>query len=205
MVSPAEGPSSEWRRLLRGGFAFQNAPFASHPLDAERARKMLFFALRDNASPEQILDEARTYLDEAMGLGYQSVEQQLARVTAFLRTFHLVKKKKAAWLIFWNSIPASEEDLGREVLTIMDSRKSPERIEYFLEQTYIATQYGLREKMLYATRPKDNPYRATINQDHVRGRLISITCGHNPWLEARSVRDLRLERAPDGHELLSWG
>jgi hypothetical protein len=200
---PGEDPASEWRRLLRGGFAFQNALFASHPRDGERARKMLFFALRDNVTPEQILSEARDYLNETVGLASISIEDQLARVEAFLGTFRLVKKKKSAWLVFWNSVPPLGEEPGREILTIMDSRKSVERIQDFLEQTYIAKEYGLREKMLYATRPKSNPYPATYHNDGGSGRA-GITCGHNPWLEARFVRNLCLERGPEGHGILSW-
>jgi hypothetical protein len=164
---------------------------------------MLYFALRDGATPEDILAAASTYLEEAVGLGSIPAGEQVQRVAEFLRTFRLVREKKAAWLIFWNSVLPAGVEAHREVVTIMDSRKSVDRIREFVEQTYMATQYTLREKMLYATRPKHNPYPATVHADF-RARLTAVTCGHNPWLEARFVRGLRLERAPDGHEILTW-
>lgn len=164
---------------------------------------MLYFALRDGATPEHILAEARTYLEEAVGLGSVPAEQQVQRVAEFLRSFRLVRQKKAAWLVFWNSVTPAGSESRREIVTILDSRKSVDRIREFVEQTYMATQYTLREKMLYATRPRHNPYPATVHVD-LRERSTAVTCGHNPWLEARFVRELRLERAADGQEILSW-
>jgi hypothetical protein len=200
---PVEGPETEWRRLLRGGFAFQNAPFGSHPLDGQRAHKMMLYALRAGATRETILREAHAYLSEDLGLGSLGTGDQIARVEAFLRTFRLVKRKKAAWLVFWNSIPPPSQEPGREILTIIDSRKGVDRVREFVEQTYMASEYSVREKMLYSTRPKENPYPATIHSDPA-ARSTVITCGHNPWLEARFVRELRLERDRGGREILSW-
>lgn len=165
---------------------------------------MMYFALRDGATPEHILAAARAYLEEAVGLGSVPAEQQVQRVAEFLRSFRLVREKKAAWLIFWNSVSPAGVESHREIVTVMDSRKSVDRIRDFVEQTYMATHYTLQEKMLYATRPKHNPYPATVHADF-RTQSTAVTCGHNPWLEARFVRSLRLERAPDGHEILSWG
>jgi hypothetical protein len=164
---------------------------------------MYHFALRSGASPTEILSEARSYLDAAIGLGGSPHAEELERVERFLSEFKLVTHKRSAWLVFWNQVLA-EEETTPPIVAIFDSRKTPERIADFLEQTYISTQYSLREKIHYATRPKKNPYRAQINYDRERGRLVSITCGHNPWLEARYVKQMRLTKNPEGRELLTW-
>lgn len=203
MTQPAKSPDEEWRRLLAGGFAFMTAPFGVHPKDRERAEEMYHFALRSGVSPTEILSEARSYLDGAMGLGGGSHAEELERVERFLSEFKLVTHKRSAWLVFWNRALA-EDEANPPIVAIFDSRKTPERIADFVEQTYISTHYSLREKIHYATRPKKNPYRAQINYNKEQGRLVSITCGHNPWLEARIVRQMRLTMDADGRQLLTW-
>ena len=199
-----EDPDQAWRRRLHGGFAFMTAPFAAHPLDRERARQMYHFALRAGASAEDMLSEARDYLENTIGLHGSSAEEQLVRVRQFLSDFKLTIRKRSAWLVFWNRALSADEDDNSPIVTIIDSRKRPERVADFLEQFYMASCYSLREKLHYASRPKDNPYRSSINYNHEQGRLTSITCGHNPWVEARFVKNVRLKIDEEGRHLLTW-
>jgi hypothetical protein len=205
VVSTSESAEQAWRRLLRGGFAFESAPFAVHPLDQERARRMYYFALRAGASPKDILAEAKQYLENEVGLkDVADDNEQLKRVEQFLRQFKLVTKKHAAWLVFWNSMPAPDQVTDSPIVAILDARKSIERIADFVEQTYMASCYSLGEKIHYASRRKDNPYRANVNFNKEQQKFIGITCGHNPWLEARMVRNLRLAIDPESRQLLTW-
>lgn len=204
MSEIGEDPGQAWRRLLRGGFAFETAPFAVHPLDRERARLKYHFALRAEASAEDILLEARNYLEDAIGLGGRSHDERLIRVRQFLSNFTLTTRKRSAWLVYWNRMLTAEDDENSPPVTIIDSRKRPERVADFLEQFYMAACYSLREKVHYSSRPKDNPYRSSINYNHEQGRLVSITCGHNPWLGARFVRNVRLKVDGESRYFLTW-
>lgn len=188
----------DWKRLLEGGFAFQNAPFASHPLDAGRARKAVFSSIRAGISSDDFLTEADVYLRECVGFGPE-IKDQIARVEEFLSQTKLVRKKKSAWLIYQTE---ASHHSPSEVLCIIDSRRGVDRVSQLVEQMYMAQNYSLVEKMHFSSRPRDNPYpaKASFTERHA-----IITCGHNPWLEARVVRNLKLNRSPNGVELLEWG
>lgn len=160
---------------------------------------MLFMALRVRASEDEILDEARGYLAKKGVSGF-AAEEQLARVAKFIRSAKLVRRKKSAWLITRRSDVNSE---GTEVVAILDSRRSVDRVREFLEQFHIATEYGLSEKLLYAARPKENPYPAKANVDRESMRVVNVSCGHNPWLDARLVRNLEVMRSGE-QTVLTW-
>ena len=58
-------------------------------------------------------------------------------------------KKKSAWVVTWESLSQDCPDLPERIISIRDGRTSPERIREFIEQHYMATQYSLREKILF--------------------------------------------------------
>lgn len=53
---------SDWRRLLKGAFAFGTAPFASHPNDERRALEAIAHAIREGISKQEIEAEIRSYM-----------------------------------------------------------------------------------------------------------------------------------------------
>ena len=61
-----------------------DAPFASHPRDKRRANQMPPFALRDKASVDQAIDEARSYLAKASGKNDLVIEAHIERVRDFV-------------------------------------------------------------------------------------------------------------------------
>lgn len=73
----------EWQRQLAGGFAFQNAPFAVHPLDRDRAKEAVALAKSDDISKEQFLGEAEKYLKSAQGWP-TDISDQLKLVNKFV-------------------------------------------------------------------------------------------------------------------------
>ena len=81
----------------------------------------------------------------------------------------------------------------------MSARTGAEDVRRYVEQRYIEATASLDEKLLYAryNQPQEPAYRA----QHERG---GIHCGHNPWLEATKVDDLRVEMDADGEEVLKW-
>lgn len=86
------------------------------------------------------------------------------------------------------------------VVTVLSARTNIKDVQSYVEQRYIEASASLDEKLGYAryNDPVEPPYRAQC------GRGV-IHCGHNPWLEAKKVDDLRVEVDADGKEVLKWG
>ena len=103
-----------------------------------------------------------------------------------------------AWLIKWRweGAHAAVDD---PVVTVLSARIGEKKIRRYVERRYIEKYASFEEKLSYAhyTRPQEPPYPAILE----RGR---IHCGHNPWLEASKVDDLRVEADADGEEVLRW-
>ncbi len=103
-----------------------------------------------------------------------------------------------AWLITWSwaGDHAAVED---PVVTVLSARIGAEDVRRYVERRYIEATASLDEKLSYAryNQPQEPPYPAQLE----RGR---ISCGHNPWLEALVVDDLRVEKDADGEEVLKW-
>lgn len=188
-MNQRESATDEWRRLLKGGFTFQTARFAVHPLDRQRAERMFFVATRAGATKPEILDEARVYLQYECGVRADFLDGELERVETFLSQYRLTGKAKNAWLVFWNSSSSYVTDVTSNLVQVLDPRISERRICEFLELHYRAVEYSPKELLYYSTRPRKNPYKARGNFSKGQ-RLLSYSCGHNPWLEARFCHDI---------------
>jgi hypothetical protein len=74
----------------------------------------------------------------------------------------------------------------------------------YIEQLYIDRFYSLHEKISYARHRADNPYPAEYNRVNGVQWAGRITCGHNPFLLARPVKNLALHQEANGEEVLTW-
>ncbi len=103
-----------------------------------------------------------------------------------------------AWLIKW-CWAGDHAAVDDPVVTVLSARIGAEDVRRYVELRYIEECASLDEKLSYAryNRPQELPYPAILEQ----GR---IHCGHNPWLEASLVDDLRVEEDADGEEVLKW-
>lgn len=72
----------DWIRLIGGGFAFQTAHFAVHPLDRDRANEYLKQAKAHGLTVSDAVEHAREYLKGATGWPTNE-EEQLQRVEKF--------------------------------------------------------------------------------------------------------------------------
>ena len=103
-----------------------------------------------------------------------------------------------AWLIkwCWQGDYAAVED---PIVAVLSARRSPEQVRKLVEQQYIEKTASLAEKLAYAryNQPQCPPYPAQVED----GR---IHCGHNPWMEAALVDDLKVIAGADGDEVLQW-
>jgi hypothetical protein len=106
-----------------------------------------------------------------------------------------------AWLVTWEwcGDHARREDT---IAAVFNPRLGAERVRELVEFIY-ASEYSIAERLALA-RGGPNPYPAefvSINGVRWQGEML---CGHNPYLRARLVDDLAVERNVDGKEILSW-
>ena len=101
-----------------------------------------------------------------------------------------------AWLITWDwtGDAAAVADV---VVGMLNPRWGDKRVADIVEFLYSNTTANVSELSHYAKKPSNNPYRAEIRS----GR---IHCGHNPFLYARIVSDLKIEITSDDKESISW-
>ncbi len=110
-----------------------------------------------------------------------------------------------AWLITWDWI-GDHAAVDNLLVAIFTSRRTDKWVAEFLEQFYLAFSCTARDMAYYANRKKKIPYKANtpmIINDIPHGNRI--TCGDNPWLYARVVRDLNIKSDIDeDYEIISW-
>lgn len=102
-----------------------------------------------------------------------------------------------AWLVTWEWANDAAA-LAERVVCILPPQWSEERVSSAVELLYAVLNSTVSELASYAKRPSNNPYRTEIS----RGIII---CGHNPYLEARHVSDLRVETDSTSYlETIFW-
>ena len=114
----------------------------------------------------------------------------------------MANRKMKAWLVTWEW---SGEHAKRteKVAAIFNPRSGAERIRAFVEFLYL-NEYTLSERMKYARHPQQNPYRAQFGALSGVPWTGQIYCGHNPYLFARLVDEVMVERDAAGKEHLQW-
>src|SRR5262249_10276910 len=130
------------------------------------------------------------------------------RRAAFRRVTVLARKRNrggiSAWLVTWEHADAHAKPPGR-VAAVYNTRGSPERVKELVELLYVGASFAIFEQIAYANNRSFNPYPARFGS--LRGILCwmgEIYCGHDPWLFARLVDNLRTEESGDGVERVLW-
>ena len=108
------------------------------------------------------------------------------------------RKGIRAWLVSWEWDGEHARYEGEQRYLIIGPRRSAKYVADVMERLYAQSQYTLGEQASLAAGRWKNPYPATI------GHWERITCGHNPFLFGRPVKDLRVEAGEDGVERLVW-
>ncbi len=96
----------------------------------------------------------------------------------------------AAWLVTWEHA-GDHAKPKRLIAAVLSPHWSGERVRAHVEWLYANESYSLRERIAYARRKSFNPYPArflSVRGVPWEGRIF---CGHNPYLYARLVDDLR--------------
>jgi hypothetical protein len=110
-------------------------------------------------------------------------------------------RKMKAWLVTWEwcGEHAKRDD---KIAAIFNPRLRGVRVRELVEFLY-ANEYTLSERMDFA-RGKPNPYPAkfgTLDGVPWEGEIL---CGHNPFLRARLVEGLTVQRDANGKETAGW-
>lgn len=191
-----------WKAKVPGCFAGMTAPFGGHPCDRKRAEKMLRLALCEGATFEAVIREARRWLKQ-QGVTKESIEQQVQRIKQFQPNPFPKRKLGAAWLVTWEGTSPPKRQRDR-IVSVLGYRTSSRRVLEYIEQLYIDRFYSLHEKITYARHRADNPYPAEYTRVNGVQWAVRITCGHNPFLLARPVKNLALHQEANGEEVLTW-
>lgn len=104
---------------------------------------------------------------------------------------------KSAWLVTWEWL-GNHAKKEEKIVSILNYRYSLERVKKYIEQCYIDSEYLLVDKLSCAKSANNNPYQAESSSGD------KITCGHNPFLFARIVHNVKIEKDINDNETLVW-
>jgi hypothetical protein len=107
-----------------------------------------------------------------------------------------------AWLVTWEHIGEHLRPEQR-IAAIINSRRSADRVREIVELLYATAVFTPGEQLLHAGR-RFNPYPAEFIKIDGADFTGEITCGHNPWLRARLVENLRYRGDGRTESDLTW-
>lgn len=115
----------------------------------------------------------------------------------------IVCELQGAWLITWEWA-GDHARPPKEMVSIINSHTPAEWVQRYVEQIYADQKYDLSEQCAHA-KPKQkqfNPYPAKLYGGYYERPHIHITCGHNPSLLARKVKNIKVIEIGPRNEVL---
>ena len=189
------------RAYFEGFMAIMETPFAAHPSNERRTRKMVYLSKVHKISLKEILQEAEIYWT-SKGQNKALIQEQLDRTKRYYKSIEFKKNKKSAWIIYWNY--AEKKFDQSHIIAIFDSRNSNRCIESFIIHHYLAHQGTLEEKVYFSSHIKEYPYKVEYEKINGVKWSGSMSCGHNPFITARIVRNLCLSYKDKDDEIIHW-
>jgi hypothetical protein len=90
-----------------------------------------------------------------------------------------------------------------KVVNFLSPDKTPREVADLVQMLYAQFKSTVSELADYAADPAGVPYKSETDQ--TAAGYYRVTCGHNPWLEARLIKELSVEPADDTHlETITW-
>lgn len=125
------------------------------------------------------------------------------------------KQGRKAWLVTWEWTGEHAAVPQRDIVAaVINSQIGPKNVKRFVEHLYAARKYEAVEKLEALS---DNPYPARFGTIQVEvslsdGEVVQQTvsfdgqviCGHNPYLYARLVENLRAKDPANSDAGLVW-
>ena len=109
----------------------------------------------------------------------------------------------AAWLVTWEWA-GDHAKVDEPVVAVLNYRLGSARVRDFVERLYVALKYDVEEKIALGKQPTSNSYPAQFMTAGGVDWEGQIQCGHNPYLFARLVDNLRVERCENRRERVRW-
>jgi len=105
-------------------------------------------------------------------------------------------KMKSAWVVTWEW---SHRDaaVDRKVAALLNYRKTGHFVRDVVEYLYMNRGYNAAEMAQCAKDPSSNPYSARFADVKGVPFIDRIYCGHNPYLYARRVSNVRPAQGHD--------
>jgi hypothetical protein len=107
-----------------------------------------------------------------------------------------------AWLVTWEWM-GEHAKVDNPLVAILDRRLGYARVAEFVRLTW-ASAMLTPEELIAGARARRFPYEPRRG---ARGGIpidFEMDCGHNPFLFARLVRNIRIESDDDGARVLRW-
>lgn len=108
-----------------------------------------------------------------------------------------------AWLLTWQWSTKPPEDT-EHIVAIFPSRWGNANVKEMTEWLYALHTSSAIELAEYAKHPDSMPYRAEFDSFNGVPHSDQMHCGHQPWIYARYVSDLKIGENDAGMETLSW-
>lgn len=106
------------------------------------------------------------------------------------------KKGMFAWLVTWETTGNYVRADKGEIAAVLNPRLWGHTVRELLEFIYVNEELDLHGRLEYA-KSKTTPYRAEVAEN-------GYICGHNLFLWARPVENLRVVEDENGQEVLAW-
>ncbi|MER9475080.1 hypothetical protein [Mesorhizobium sp. M0520] len=146
---------ADWRRQLKGAFAFDSAPFAVHPNDERRALTAISNAIRSGASKIEIEREIEKYFqDRTTGQEFILYQIYLFR-SYFNRQYSIIKN---CWILSKTSTN------GVEFITIFSGRTSIDTVLYHCMHIYASREYNQATQLMRAKKKSWPVFRIQFHQ-----------------------------------------
>jgi hypothetical protein len=108
------------------------------------------------------------------------------------------------WLVTWESAGGrAATEIREPIAAILSGRMSGRQIAQILEYLYASRYYTPAEWLAWA-KTGTPPYHATLGELGGHTWEGEVSCGHNPYLYARKVDDLRFRAGADGAPKPHW-
>jgi hypothetical protein len=120
------------------------------------------------------------------------------------------RKGIKAWLVQWEWATEAAR-VNKPLIAVVPSRTGHRRVARFVELVYAGASYDPAELLDYTVNPRVNPYHAQyprrLPAPDGRGNVpwhVAVVCGHNPYVTARLVQNLRAIEDEHGGSVLAW-
>jgi hypothetical protein len=108
------------------------------------------------------------------------------------------RRLQRAWVIQWGWA-GDHAAVSEPFIAVLSSRTSAKKVRDLVQLLYMLHSSSQAEIPRFARSPKQNPYQAAFGtmemiDDHGTHTVTwegQIICGHNPWIEARLVANVR--------------